>query len=100
MKFARTVEKPVWATGADNNLKGHRGILGVGEVRHLPPSQIVEELKRREGVLGHHHHLAAIQVGQVGGMGGRGKRKRAGKKPGGGGDDLHGAAPVTDWRAP
>jgi NADH-quinone oxidoreductase subunit C/D len=48
MKFARTVEKPVWATGADNNLKGHRGILGVGEVRQLPPSQIVEELKRQK----------------------------------------------------
>lgn len=45
MKFGRTVEKPLWESGLDNHLKGNRGVLGVDEVRTIPPEGVVEELR-------------------------------------------------------
>lgn len=46
MKFAKTVEKPVWESGRDNLLKGERGVLGVAEVRWIEAEKIVDELRR------------------------------------------------------
>lgn len=46
MKFAKTVERPVWETGTDHVLKGSRGVLGVNETRTVPPNAILDELKK------------------------------------------------------
>lgn len=45
MKFSKAVEKPVWESGIDNNLKGYRGILGVNEVRVIPREAVAAELQ-------------------------------------------------------
>src|SRR5690606_34031899 len=45
MKFARTVEKPVWETGTDTMLKGTRGILGVTSQETVAPENLVPRLQ-------------------------------------------------------
>lgn len=46
MKFARTVEAPVWESGTTHALKGERGILGVEEVLWVDRSKIVDTVSR------------------------------------------------------
>lgn len=45
MKFARTVEKPVWETTTDTLLMGDRGIRGVDSYETIAPENVLGRLK-------------------------------------------------------
>ncbi|MCX7017427.1 MAG: NADH dehydrogenase (quinone) subunit D [Candidatus Sumerlaeota bacterium] len=45
MKFSPTVECPIWESGADDLLKGARGVLGVSGMQHVEPANIAKVLR-------------------------------------------------------